>query len=308
MSSVDWKKIHGNAAGLISHATRHDGREVEYSNKDIDPSKSKDNYLIGAMRSSTRSIEYFFTSRLKELDTIHKPKRIRKDRVTRMGFCVTAPEGLTPPQERLFFKIAYSELAETCGGRKNLTAGFVHVDEVHEYYDKIKDKKVLSRSHMHVFGLPWTEEYGVNAKHFMTRERMVDLNRRIEERCMKELHVHFLTGEKEHVGRDVTDLKRESLAQEVERAEKRLLELSEQERGLQKAIDQEKAQKRVLEARTAELRAELNELASEVNKSPQKALKRAYRFMDRYAYDDDRSMLDKFQEVEARRASRELER
>lgn len=308
MSSVDWKKIHGNAAGLISHATRHDGKEVEYSNKDIDRSKTKDNYLIGAMKTSTRAVEFFFGSRLKELDSIHKPKRIRKDRVTRIGFCITAPEGLAPWEERIFYKIAHEELAKTCGGRKNITPGFVHVDEVHEYYDKVKAKKVLSRTHMHAFGLPWTDEYGVNAKHFMTRERMIDLNNRIEERCIKELHTHFLIGEKEHSGRDTADLKRESLSCEIKEAEKRLFELVSQEQTLSVRIQEKKDLNRSLEARNDVLKAELENLTMEVSKSPEKLLKRAYKFMDKYGYDDNRSLLDKFLEIEERRQSKDFER
>ena len=306
MSSVDWKKIHGSAAGLISHATRHDGRDVNYSNPDIDTTKSADNYTVGRWKNSTRSVEYFLSSRLKELDRIHKPKRIRKDRVTRIGFCVTAPEGLKSWEEPRFFRMAHEEIAKTCGGRENVTGGFVHVDEKHQYYDKLKGEYVMSRAHMHEFGIPWTDEHGVNAKHFMTRERMRDLNQRIEKRCMEMFHVHFLTGDKSRSGRDTEDLKRESLACELERAERRLLELSFQEQELSVTIDEEKALKRSLEAQNEALKDELDKLSQEVDKKPQRVLKRACEFMDKYKYDENRTFFDKFQQEEKKR-SRGLE-
>ena len=146
MASVDWKKISGNAAGLISHATRHDGKAVKFSNEDIDPERSKNNYTVLGFHTGTRAVEFFFGRRVKELDEIHPPKRIRKDRVTRIGFCLTVPEGLPPSQERAFFRMAHEEIARTCGGRDNVTNGYVHVDEVHRYYDKLSGDYKYSRA------------------------------------------------------------------------------------------------------------------------------------------------------------------
>ena len=123
---------------------------------------------------------------------------------------------------------------------------------------------------------------------------------------MEMFHVHFLTGDKSRSGRDTGDLKRESLACELEKAEKRLFEHTLQEAQLSATISEEIALKRSLEAQKAVLKDELINLTQEVDKTPQKVLKRAYEFMDRYEYDECRSFFDKFQQEEDKR-SRGLE-
>ena len=67
--------------------------------------------------------------RIEHLDKIHPPKRVRKDRVTTVSFEIPTPDNLKPEDESKFFSIAYSEIARTCGGMKNVTNGYVHNDE-----------------------------------------------------------------------------------------------------------------------------------------------------------------------------------
>ena len=44
---------------------------------------------------------------------------------------------------------------------------------------------MTSQAHMHMQGIAWTDDFGINGKNFMTRERIIELNKRIDERCRK---------------------------------------------------------------------------------------------------------------------------
>ena len=66
-----------------------------------------------------------------------------------------------------------------------MTNGYVHNDEETQYFDPIKKEFVTSRAHMHMQGIAWTDDFGINGKNFMTRERIIELNKRIDERCRR---------------------------------------------------------------------------------------------------------------------------
>ena len=238
MASVDWIKNKGGTNegfSRMAHATRHDGKDVEYNNKHVKKELSHLNYEIcakgGVKRTAHQELNRL-KQRIEHLDKIHPPKRVRKDRVTTVSFEVPTPDNLRPEDEVKFFSIAYSEIAKTCGGMKNVTNGYVHNDEKHEYFDPIKKEFVTSRAHMHMQGIAWTDDFGINGKNFMTRERIIELNKRIDERCRKELGISFL---KEEVSQHnekwvkVEDLKRES-ALTLEKRVTELEELKEQMR------------------------------------------------------------------------------
>lgn len=219
MVSVDWKKNKGGTNegfARMAHATRHDGKEVEYNNKHIKPELSHLNYEIRPRESKKRTAVQEINrlkQRVEQLDQLQPPRRVRKDRVTTVSFEIKVPDALQEKDERRFFQLAYEEIARTCGGVKNVTNGYVHNDEKHEYLDPLKKEFVMSRAHMHVQGIVWTAEHGVNGKHFVTRQRMRELNQRLEERCRRELGISFLKEEQsQHHEKwvQVEDLKRES--------------------------------------------------------------------------------------------------
>lgn len=227
MSSVDFHKCHGGeAAHLVSHAARHNGRDVRYSNRHIDPYLSRDNFLVGASRfSGFATLEMSrLRRRIRDIDKQLPPKRRRKDRVTEISYVIPAPEGLEGENLRKFFELVHDELSVFSGGRENVSCGWVHLDEVHMYLDPSGVWK-SSRPHMHVVGIPFVEGKGVNGKQFETRERMRSLNRSIDERCRRELGVPFLMHE-EVPGRTVEELKRESLDRLNEQISERTQELS----------------------------------------------------------------------------------
>lgn len=324
MASVDWQKISGgNAYGIIAHINRHDGREnVNYSNSDIDPNRSNENYTIG-WRNGSKSINVFLNARIKELDKKHPPKRIRKDRVTQIGFVVHPPEWLNQKQERAFYRFAYDTIAEMCGGYENVTEGKVHHDEVHKYYDKIKGDYVMSRPHMHMIGIPWTDEWGVNAKHFSTKGRMTILNQKLDAFCMEKWHKHYLSGDCQAPGREMQALKRESRALELEKHNQELEDLSIQQYQVSHSIQEDKAYKNRLEERVSQLEADISrleahrgnlqaeceELSQIASKHPKKRLERALDFMDKFEADrHGNTFKDKFLEYERNIERNDLER
>lgn len=211
MASVDFAKhTFTSGSAMVGHFTRHNGREnVEYRNKYINPELTPKNYCIGlddGARVPTMSeIMDELRQRVAEIDELQPPKRRVKDRVTMMTYSISSPEGLTDEQQRAFFAVAYDEVAKMSGGRQNVSVGFVHVDEVHEYIDENGERK-MSRPHLQLAGVPYTSEKGVNGKAFETRARMAAVNRAIDERCKRELGFAFLTGKKGLTGRTVEEL------------------------------------------------------------------------------------------------------
>lgn len=222
MASVSWSKNKkGELDKNLGHASRHDKKKnVDYDNPDIDPTKFGENYSVGENWNKWREERNKLLARVRKLDELHPPKRVRQDRVTSISYVIALPKGLVGSgREKEFFEMAYNELADFSGGKENLTTGYVHADEVHDYYDPIKRKEVQSRQHLHVSGIPWTEEFGVNAKNFQTRVRMKELNDRINDKCLELFQTPFYDWDKStqerrmnhEVGRDTESLKRESL-------------------------------------------------------------------------------------------------
>lgn len=228
MSSVDFKKNgYTSGAAMVAHFTRHDGREVEYKNGYIDPTRSKDNFCIGGGRFGAARVEpqtaeqimQQLRQRVQEIDAQQPPKRLVKDRVTIMTYSIAAPEDLPPDKEEAFFRLVWEEVAKMSGGYRNVSQMWVHKDELHDYIAAGGERKT-SRTHGHMAGVPYTEEKGINGKAFETKARMAALNRAIDQRCRLELGVKFMTGEKGLTGRTVEELQAasETRAKRQERA------------------------------------------------------------------------------------------
>lgn len=227
MASVNWKKLHGGGetAAMLNHADRKEGDTRKHSNTDINPTRTKYNYLVGRrmFTKGTAEEERFRLSECgKEIDTIYPPTRVRKDRVTAISFNVSVPYGteLTFEQEKRFFEICHDEIKSMCNGYA--TVGYVHKDEIHTYKYKnpttgaIEERKSLP--HMHMVGLPYVPGKGLNGKAFETRQAINALNRAIDDRCRQELGIRFMTQEpRAPRGRDTREMKQssEALARET---------------------------------------------------------------------------------------------
>lgn len=234
MSSVDFSKCKGagQAAARVAHMTRHDGKDdVEYANKWVDKSRTHLNTVIGASGlvddvPSTRKTIARLKKRVREIDDVLPPKRVRKDRVTMVTLTIAAPDGLLKKDEERFFRIAYDEIAAFCGGVENCSDGFIHRDEQHEYIDT-DGSKCTSRPHMHMAVVPFVEGKGINGKAFETRSRMRALNESIDQRCREELHISFMTRRRGRTGRTVEELQAMSEGKAIAEARKELDELNE---------------------------------------------------------------------------------
>lgn len=271
MASVDWKKNKGGtneSIARMSHATRHDGKDVEYNNKEINKELTHLNFHLYWTKECEKMTAREEVNRLKkrvaELDKIKPPKRLRKDRVTTCSFVISAPGGLKSREEETkFFRLAYGALTKFCGGKENVSGAYIHYDEVHEYFDPEKKKMVTSRPHMHVQGITWTDQFGVNGKNFETRERLKSLNKTIDERCKKELDISFLndeTSQHDKEWRSVEDLKRESHAA-LEEANKQLESKNKEIEKLNKIIfDNAKANSDLIKRQKEKMKLQEREL------------------------------------------------
>lgn len=235
MASIDLHKCHGGeASAYMRHDFRHDGRETGYRNKDIDPARTGDCYCIGAgggvdvgapwgaggARPTAQYEASTLDERIATLDSIHPPKRKAKDRVTHIAYSLPAPVGLTAEQVRQFFELAYRDvICHFAGGRSNCSTAVCHMDEVHSYTDSVTGESRLSRPHMQGFMIPWTDEYGINCKHFMSRERLRQIQKDLDDLCFHEFGVHYLTGEGRRDPKrstSVEDLKQATASKELE--------------------------------------------------------------------------------------------
>lgn len=233
MASANVMKLRGGAAAaILAHDHRHDGMDVEYENEHIDKSLSGRNsvrYWEGVHDPTmTAQGEYQrLRDRVAEIDRKEPPKRIRKDRVTMVGFEVPVPEGLPPEQESRFFSIAYKAFAKMCGGTQNVSTLRIHRDEVHDYLDPVTKDVKTSRVHAHCVGIPYVHGKGVNCKSWMTRAALRDLQADIDRQCRSELGIAFMDGSRQRSRGTVEDLKRCS-AQAVTAQKARIAELDAQ--------------------------------------------------------------------------------
>lgn len=238
MSSVNWKKLHGNREllAMINHAARYDGKDVTYRNGYIDPKKTDKNYSITPrffQYDPKGSSDYRrMVERINEIDEAEPPKRRRKDRVTAIHFLITVPEGFSESEEHEFFRIAYKKICDKCGGPQNVCS-YCHFDEIHEFIDCVTKEKKTSRAHMHVIGLPYVPGKGINGAAFATKQQIISLNNEIDQICKKRFGKPFMTGLKgQPRGRKVEDMQIESLKAERKILEETSAELSKTKKEL----------------------------------------------------------------------------
>ena len=278
MASINIKKLHGGeAAAILAHTHRHDGRPgVEYGNEHVDASRTHLNSVLhfrGAPAQETSAEELArLKARVAEIDAVEPPARIRKDRVTLVSFEVPVPAGLPPEREAEFFKAAFSEIARFCGGRQNCGTIRIHRDEVHDYLDPVTREKRTSRVHAHCVAIPYVEGRGVNCKAFTSRERLRQIQQAIDSRCRRDLGIPYLDGSRQRSRGSVEDLKLASsraereerylaeLRRDCQEAQDELITAQQGLMNLQERTEALRASQRRLEASVDALRAEAAEL------------------------------------------------
>ena len=267
MASINIRKLHGGeAAAILAHTHRHDGRPgVEYGNEHVDPERSRLNGVLrfrGTPARETAAEELArLRARVAEIDAADPPKRIRRDRVTMVSIEVPCPAmPLTSDEEDKFFRLAYREIAKFCGGSQNCGTIQIHRDEVHDYIDPVTRETKTSRVHAHCLCIPYVAGKGVNCKSFMSRDRLRQIQQAIDDRCRQELGIPYLDGSRQKSRGSVESLKLASAREEVYKAYEELSEAQRQLTATQIRVSDLRAEESRLEASTASLRAEAAEL------------------------------------------------
>lgn len=219
MASVNFMKCKGSmGAQLMRHCDTEKRLAAGHSNPDIDKTRTTGNVVLG-IDEKTGTFEAAiqkYQTRIGQLDATTNHNH-RKDRVTLFALEAPAPAGLSESQAVEWCKHAWVKLQEQYRPI-NCIAGYVHVDEQHEYVDRGKVR--TSRVHLHAFVVPEVRGQ-LNGKRFSSKAAMQALNRELDMMSIEEFGKPFLTGEKPRK-RSVEALKAESV-ESVQRAAKELV-------------------------------------------------------------------------------------
>lgn len=253
MASISPKKATtiGMASGLLQHNFR---TRQEHTNPDIDKEKSIQNMNFGA--SNYQEAKRKLLNRIKELDELHPPIRLKTDRKTSMDLYIPAPrEGMTRENEQEFFKATYEAFKSLYGG--NVICGSVHFDEIHEYIGTDKQTH-MSRGHMHLVLIPWTDDKGLNMNAFLTRSRFHEFNKICEDVCMTHFNDHWNDGSKKQGKLSMLELKIQSAEAQAQKSEESLAKAKAEIKGMLADID-------TLHAYQSSLNASINALNEKID-------------------------------------------
>ena len=190
MASLDLQKYTiAKYSGLCVHLDQEKRMELNHSNEHIDKTLTDQNYFIGV--SSFNEMVERIKHRTEEVDAILPPKRVAPDRVTAISIYMPCPLEIEKTgRADEFFQKGYEWLQERFGA-ENCHGMTVHKDEKHTYIDKGKEEKE-SLYHAHGVISPYTKEHGINAKNFMTREMLRDIQKEFNLYVYQEFGIEML--------------------------------------------------------------------------------------------------------------------
>jgi regulator of replication initiation timing len=194
MASVNLKKEQIRTGRIIG--TNHMDRVKEndtrsHSNKNINPELSSGNFHVGC--ESFKEAMDKAEKRLKEVDKVLPPKRLKKDRIEVLLVNIPCPREITEQGKTKEFFDKVNDCMKEYFGEKNWHGMEIHVDEVHGYYDRNKHEQCMSLEHAHGVATPFVEGKGVNAKGFMTKANLSRATQVIDEMCLKEFGISYRT-------------------------------------------------------------------------------------------------------------------
>lgn len=194
MASVNLKKEQIRTGRIIG--TNHMDRVKEndtrsHSNKNINPELSSGNFHVGC--ESFKEAMDNAEKRLKEVDKVLPPKRLKKDRIEVLLVNIPCPREITEQGKTKEFFNKVNDCMKDYFGEKNWHGMEIHVDEVHGYYDRNKHQECMSLEHAHGVATPFVEGKGVNAKGFMTKANLSQATQVVDEMCLKEFGVSYRT-------------------------------------------------------------------------------------------------------------------
>ena len=231
MASLDIKKVKaGQLEGLSKHYDEDCRIRLEHSNPHINKELTPYNMFINceSYQDAVEKIQKF----IKETDKKIPPKRVKKDRVVMAAIEIPIPDDISQlgyEKERIFSEKAIKFLKEKLKVPEII--GFVHVDERHNYPDPLTHQQRMSLSHIHCYVPAYTEEHGINGKHFFGIQNLnySELNREFDSYIQQEFGIQYMNGN-EYLGLNVETLKKIS-----ENTEKHDNELK-QELGIHQSI------------------------------------------------------------------------
>lgn len=193
MASANWMKATRQGAGAMKkHLNQEDRVKGEHGNKHIDTELTRLNYTLDTkdyMESLRR-----LTARTKAVDQILPPKRKRQDRVTCCFIELPCPDAIRQQGRSDDFFVKMYQQLQLFFGNENVHGGFVHKDEIHDYYNK-DGSKTTSLEHIHVLVSAYTPEKGINGKAFETKARLNALNKALDQTCLREFGLRLNTDE-----------------------------------------------------------------------------------------------------------------
>jgi molecular chaperone GrpE (heat shock protein) len=225
MASIDCRKMTAaSCGGMKVHLDDKERMSAHHSNEHINPELSHLNAWIGCrdygemLSNSQNNVD--------AADAIHPPRRVKKDRVTNVSYWIVCPDELAKSgRSKEFFEFAYefiSKYNEDTYGTSLPCGMTIHRDEVHEYADRGNVKRT-SLEHAHMWCTPyarWTDKQtvyaadgkpkrdehnkivkkdcaaeGVNAKHFLTKSYLKNLQTEFDLALYEEYGIHYMTGQ-----------------------------------------------------------------------------------------------------------------
>ena len=171
------------------HGDENDNRN--HSNENINPELSPGNFYVGC-NSYAEAVDNA-EKRLKEVDAVLPPKRLKKDRVEALMVNIPCPQEVTEQGRTKEFFNKVNDCMKEYFGEKNWHGMEIHVDEIHQYYDPKLHKECTSLVHAHGVATPFVEGKGVNCKAFMTKANLAKATKVVDDMCLREFGVSFRT-------------------------------------------------------------------------------------------------------------------
>lgn len=205
------KYIKTSVPTLANHFERNENVQ-EYSNKNIDPTRSHLNYNLAPEREMSQY--EFVKQRCSEVKCLN-----RSDVKVMCSWVVTLPKDIeqNSAEEKKFFEETYKFLEERYGGSENVISAYVHKDEV--------------TPHLHFAFVPVAydkekEIYKVSCKEVITKLDLrtfhTDLNEHIKAKLGRE--VEIMNESTKAGNQSVNELKAQTAREDLEKVQKELEE------------------------------------------------------------------------------------
>lgn len=189
---------------MITHYNRNNGEDRNYSNENIDKTRTHENYNLAPEREETEI--QFIHNRLAQVKHLN-----RADTIKMVDWVVTLPKDYKG-DSRKFFEQTYKAL-ENRYGRENIVCAYVHMDE--------------KQPHMHFAFMPIVRTIDKDgqvieklcAKEVLTRRELREMHPYMEhclERNLKQ-PVHLLNEATRDGNKAIKELKRDTAIKDLER-------------------------------------------------------------------------------------------